>query len=203
MSGAVSALQARDLIRFTADYPPGSIVVVNAERALYYVLGNGQALRYPVAVGTPEEIWPGDSVLTRKRKHPGWGPTRSQRKADPSLPRYVPPGPDNPLGSCALYLGWGVYRIHGTNLPNSIGTAVSSGCIRMLNQDVIDLYRRVPLGSKVVVVGPALAPESVRQAYRSERAQRLEGSSQSRRRKKRRSFRDDFFSIFSSIGENR
>ncbi|MGI9414191.1 MAG: L,D-transpeptidase [Hyphomicrobiales bacterium] len=140
------------MVEFSGDYAPGSIVVVNAERALYYVLGNDKALRYPVAIGTPDEVWTGQSVVTRKRKNPGWGPTRSQRRADPTLPRYVPAGPDNPLGARALYLGWGVYRIHGTNEPKSIGFAQSNGCIRMFNTHVSDLYERVHIGAPVHVI---------------------------------------------------
>jgi len=152
-SGTITDVKAKDLVDFTGDYPPGSIVVVNAERTLYYVLGNGKALRYPVAIGTADEVWTGDSVVTRKRKNPGWGPTKSQRKADPTLPRYVPAGPKNPLGARALYLGWGVYRIHGTNEPATIGYPLSNGCIRMLNEHVSDLYERVHIGAPVHVIG--------------------------------------------------
>lgn len=143
---------ARDFVNFDGAYEPGSIVVVNAERHLYYVLGQGRAIRYTIAVGTPHEQWTGTHMVTQLRENPGWSPTPSMRRLDPDLPAYVPPGPDNPLGIRAIYLGWSLYRIHGTNEPRSIGRASSEGCFRMLNEDVVHLYERVHIGTPVFVV---------------------------------------------------
>lgn len=134
----------------SAKYPIGSIIVDTASRRLYYSLGNGQAIKYRVAVGKPRFQWFGKTFVEKKKKDPGWYPTRRMRRA--GYPRYVPPGPRNPLGVRAIYLGWGEYRIHGTNAPSSIGRAASSGCIRMLNEDVKDLYERVHIGAPVHVI---------------------------------------------------
>ena len=134
----------------SAKYPIGSIIVDTAGRRLYYSLGNGQAIKYKVAVGKPRFQWFGKTFVEKKKKDPGWYPTRRMRRA--GYPRYVPPGPRNPLGVRAIYLGWGEYRIHGTNAPSSIGRAASSGCIRMLNEDVKDLFRRVHIGAPVYVI---------------------------------------------------
>lgn len=142
---------AKEVVSFAGNHAPGTIIIVNSERRLYYVLGDGRAIVYPVAVGKPGDVWTGESVVTRKTKNPGWSPTPSMRRRNPRLPRYVPPGPRNPLGVRAMYLGWSFYIIHGTNAPHSIGRAASSGCIRMLNEHVIDLYDRVRVGTKVVV----------------------------------------------------
>lgn len=149
--GAVSgAAHARDIVALDKKYALGSIVVDTSERSLYYALGHGQAIRYRVAVGKPEFQWFGQTFVQRKRKNPGWWPTLRMRRL--GYPRYVPPGPENPLGVRALYLGWSEYRIHGTNAPRSIGRAASSGCIRMRNEDVADLYDRVHIGAPVYVV---------------------------------------------------
>lgn len=134
-----------DLVAFKAAYPAGSIVVVNEDRRLYYVLGNGRAIRYPVAVGRDDELWTGKSFVQAKVKNPEWVPVD-----DPE--RRVPAGPDNPLGERALYLGWTLYRIHGTNAPRSIGNAASAGCIRMHNYHVKDLFERVHIGAPVFVL---------------------------------------------------
>jgi len=135
-----------------AKYTPGSIVVRTPERALYYVLPGGKALRYKVGVGRDGFQWSGNSTIGMKREWPDWRPPDEMLARRPDLPRYMPGGPDNPLGARALYLGSSLYRIHGSNEPWTIGTAVSSGCIRMRNEDVIDLYGRVKVGTKVVVI---------------------------------------------------
>ncbi len=134
----------------SAKYPMGSIVIDTSERRLYYSLGNGQALKYKVAVGKPGYQWFGKTFVEKKKKDPGWSPTARMRRN--GAPRYVPPGPRNPLGVRAIYLGWSEYRIHGTNAPSSIGRAASSGCIRMLNKDVSDLFERVHIGAPVYVI---------------------------------------------------
>lgn len=134
-----------DVVDFKQSYPLGAIIVVNNERRLYYVIGPGKALRYPVAVGTKQNQWTGQSFVQSKAVNPSWTP--------PWNPGHtVPGGPGNPLGVRALYLGWSTYRIHGTNAPGSIGSPASHGCIRMLNQDVTDLYGRVNIGAPVYVV---------------------------------------------------
>ena len=143
---------AKEYVSIDAGFAAGTIIVVNAERRLYYVLGDGRAIRYPVAIGKPGAIWTGESMVTRKVKHPGWSPTPAMRRANPRLPTYVPPGPKNPLGVRAMFLGWSYYLIHGTNAPWSIGRSASSGCIRMHNSHVLDLYERVHLGAPVYVV---------------------------------------------------
>lgn len=151
LSVACNDVSAREIVAFeSAKYPIGSIVVDTSERRLYYSLGNGQAIRYRVAVGKPRHQWFGETFVEKKKKDPGWYPTARMRRA--GAPRYVPPGPRNPLGVRAIYLGWSEYRIHGTNAPASIGRAASSGCIRMLNQDVIDLFERVHIGAPVHVI---------------------------------------------------
>ncbi len=121
-------------------------------RFLYLVTGNGRAMRYGIGVGRPGFEWAGVKKITRKAEWPGWTPPPEMRKRRPDLPSYMPGGPENPLGARALYLGSSLYRIHGTNEPETIGTNVSSGCIRLMNADVTDLYSRVRVGSKVVVM---------------------------------------------------
>lgn len=134
-----------EFVPFTKSYPRGSIIVVNTERRLYYVLGNGRAIRYPIAIGTPKNQWTGKSFVQAKAKNPSWTP--------PWNPGHtVPGGPGNPLGVRALYLDWGLYRIHGTNAPGSIGHAASHGCIRMHNHHVKDLYERVHIGAPVFIL---------------------------------------------------
>jgi lipoprotein-anchoring transpeptidase ErfK/SrfK len=143
--------QAKELVALeSGKYPMGSIVVDTSERRLYYSLGNGQALKYKVAVGKPRHQWFGKTFVEKKKKDPGWYPTRRMRRG--GAPSYVAPGPRNPLGTRAIYLGWSEYRIHGTNAPSSIGRAASSGCIRMLNKDVADLFERVHIGAPVFVI---------------------------------------------------
>jgi lipoprotein-anchoring transpeptidase ErfK/SrfK len=147
-----SPSHARDLVALEGQHPIGTIVINTSERKLYYVLGNGMALRYRVAVGKEGMQWSGATFVQSKRENPGWSPTARMRRENPDLPAFVPPGPENPLGVRAIYLGWSEYRIHGTNTPGSIGRASSSGCIRMLNADVMDLYERVHIGAPVHVL---------------------------------------------------
>jgi lipoprotein-anchoring transpeptidase ErfK/SrfK len=142
----------RELVRFEAGYAPGTIVVSTSERSLYLVLPEKQAIRYGVGVGRPGFEWSGVHKVSRKAEWPDWRPPAEMLKRRPDLPRFMEGGEDNPLGARALYLGSSIYRIHGSNEPNTIGQAVSSGCIRMTNEDVADLYERVPVGAKVVVL---------------------------------------------------
>jgi lipoprotein-anchoring transpeptidase ErfK/SrfK len=142
----------RELVRFDADYAPGTVVVSTSERSLYLVLPEKQAIRYGVGVGRPGFEWSGVHKVSRKAEWPDWRPPAEMLKRRPDLPRFMEGGEDNPLGARALYLGSSIYRIHGSNEPNTIGQAVSSGCIRMTNEDVADLYDRVPVGAKVVVL---------------------------------------------------
>ena len=127
-------------------------MVDTPNRFLYLVLGNGRAMRYGIGVGRPGFTWSGVKRVTRKAEWPSWRPPSEMLKRRPDLPKFMPGGPANPLGARALYLGSSLYRVHGTNEPETIGTNVSSGCIRMLNKDVIDLYQRVRVGTKVVVI---------------------------------------------------
>jgi lipoprotein-anchoring transpeptidase ErfK/SrfK len=141
----------RQVVSFDGRYAPGTIVVSTSERRLYYVLGNGQAIQYGVGVGRPGFTWAGAHSVTMKREWPDWRPPASMLKRRPDLPRYMAGGPDNPLGARALYIGSTIYRIHGSNEPETIGEAVSSGCIRMTNEDVTDLYNRAKVGARVIV----------------------------------------------------
>lgn len=142
----------RQLVPWTGRQAPGTIVISTSQRRLYYVLGGGRALRYGVGVGRRGFSWSGSKTVTMKREWPDWRPPAAMLKRRPDLPRYMPGGMDNPLGARAIYLGSSLYRIHGSNEPDTIGAAVSSGCIRMTNRDVIDLYDRVRLGARVVVL---------------------------------------------------
>ncbi|MFC4174624.1 L,D-transpeptidase [Microvirga sp. GCM10011540] len=148
---AQAAPVPRQVVSFNGRYAPGTIVVSTSERRLYYVLGNGQAIQYGVGVGRPGFTWSGSHSITMKREWPDWRPPAAMLKRRPDLPRYMEGGPDNPLGARALYIGSTIYRIHGSNEPETIGEAVSSGCIRMTNEDVIDLYNRAKVGSRVIV----------------------------------------------------
>ena len=145
-----SAYKPAKVVPFDKKYKKGTIVVDTSDRKLFYVLRNGSALRYTVAVGKPGMQWYGKTFVQLKRKNPGWTPTARMRRE--GAPAYVPPGPKNPLGVRAINLGWTEYRIHGTNSPNSIGRAASSGCIRMRNSDVKDLFDRVHIGAPVYVI---------------------------------------------------
>jgi lipoprotein-anchoring transpeptidase ErfK/SrfK len=146
------AIVSRETVSFSGKYEPGTIVVSTSERRMYLVLENGKAMRYGVGVGRPGFEWGGETKITQKREWPDWTPPPEMLKRRPDLPRYMKGGPDNPLGARAMYLGSSLYRIHGSNEPESIGQAVSSGCIRMVNEDVIDLYERVKVGASVIVM---------------------------------------------------
>ena len=137
---------------FNEGYEPGTIVVKTAERRLYLVLEDGKAMRYGVGVGRKGFTWSGTHSITLKREWPDWRPPTAMLRRRPDLPRYMRGGIANPLGARAMYIGDTEFRIHGSNEPWSIGTAVSSGCIRLTNADVIDLYKRVQVGAKVVVL---------------------------------------------------
>jgi lipoprotein-anchoring transpeptidase ErfK/SrfK len=143
----------RQHISYEGPFAPGTIVVSTSERRLYYLLGpgKGEAIRYAVGVGRPGLAWAGVARISRKRTWPDWRPPAEMLRRRPDLPRYMSGGPDNPLGARALYLGASLYRIHGTNEPEKIGQAASSGCIRMRNIDVVELYSRVQPGTKVIV----------------------------------------------------
>jgi lipoprotein-anchoring transpeptidase ErfK/SrfK len=142
----------REFVRFSPQFKRGEIVVSFGDRRLYFVTAPGQAISYPIAVPREESRWAGMTSVTSKRINPSWTPTPTMMAENPRLPRWVPGGhPMNPLGVRALYLGSSTYRIHGTDAPWTIGTAVSKGCIRMYNQDVLDLYPRANVGAKVTV----------------------------------------------------
>ena len=141
----------KQVVYFRTNEAPGTIIVVTAERHLYLVQGNGRAIRYGTGVGRDGFQWQGLVNITRKAEWPDWTPPPEMIQRQPYLPRFMAGGPGNPLGARAMYLGTTVYRIHGTNRPDTIGTAVSSGCFRLVNADVADLYERVPVGTKVVI----------------------------------------------------
>ena len=140
------------VIAYTGPERPGTIVIDTNARYLYLVEAGGQARRYGVGVGKPGFEWAGEHRVTRKAEWPGWTPPPEMRKRRPGLPVHMAGGPSNPLGARAMYLGSTLYRIHGSNEPWSIGKAVSSGCIRMRNEDVTDLYERVSVGTRVIVM---------------------------------------------------
>jgi lipoprotein-anchoring transpeptidase ErfK/SrfK len=142
----------REVVPWAKGYGPGTVVVSTRERRLYYVLGNRQAIRYGVGVGRQGFTWSGTKTVSMKREWPDWRPPQQMLKRRPDLPRYMSGGIENPLGARAIYLGSSLYRIHGSNEPDTIGAAVSSGCIRMTNRDVTDLYSRIKVGAKVVVL---------------------------------------------------
>jgi lipoprotein-anchoring transpeptidase ErfK/SrfK len=139
-------------VAYDGKEPAGTIVIDTPHRFLFLVEQDGRARRYGIGVGRPGFAWAGVHQITAKREWPDWRPPEEMLKRRPDLPRYMPGGPDNPLGARAMYLGSTLYRIHGSNEPWTIGHAVSSGCIRMRNEDVIDLYGRVRVGTKVVVI---------------------------------------------------
>ena len=142
----------RQEVDYTGSEAPGTIVVDTPDRFLFLVEPHGKALRYGIGVGRPGFEWSGVKRISRKSEWPDWTPPAQMMLRRPDLPRHMAGGPDNPLGARALYLGSSLYRIHGTNEPSTIGHNVSSGCIRMMNEDVIDLYDRVPIGTTVVVL---------------------------------------------------
>ncbi len=142
----------RQVVPYQTDQKPGTIVVVTAQKYLYLVLGNGRALRYGIGTARDGFEWSGTHRVSNKREWPGWTPPEEMKRRKPGLPDYMPGGVNNPLGARAIYIGSTLYRIHGTNEPWSIGQDVSSGCIRMVNEDVEDLYDRVKIGAKVIVL---------------------------------------------------
>jgi len=142
----------KQTVEYPTDEPTGTVVVDTPNKFLYLVEGGGKALRYGIGVGRPGFTWAGTKTITAKKEWPDWRPPADMLQRRPDLPRYMPGGEDNPLGARAMYLGSSLYRIHGSNEPWTIGTNVSSGCIRMRNQDVEDLYDRVKVGTKVVVI---------------------------------------------------
>jgi lipoprotein-anchoring transpeptidase ErfK/SrfK len=172
----------KQIIRFNPTFKTGAIIVSFTDRKLYHITRPGEAASYPIAIPREQSRWQGVTSVSQKRENPTWTPTPTMRAENPRLPSWVPGGhPMNPLGVRALYLGSSTYRIHGTDAPWTIGQNVSKGCIRMFNQDVIDLYPRVPVGTQVTVtwqsftaggaVGAAgsAAPRSVEQDDRPAR----------------------------------
>jgi lipoprotein-anchoring transpeptidase ErfK/SrfK len=142
----------REMVRFSPSYKPGQLVVSFGDRRIYHVVRAGEAVSYPIAIPREQSRWQGVMSITQKRVNPSWTPTPTMRAENPRLPMWVPGGhPMNPLGVRGLYLGSSAYRIHGTDAPWTIGQPVSKGCIRMYNQDVVELYDRVPVGTKVTV----------------------------------------------------
>ena len=149
---AVSPRFMKQEVSYDGHERPGTVVINTQERLLYLVQENGRAIRYGIGVGKPGFTWAGTRQITQKREWPDWTPPSEMLKRRPDLPRHMAGGIDNPLGARAMYLGSSLYRIHGSNEPWTIGTAVSSGCIRMRNEDVTDLYNKVKVGTKVVVI---------------------------------------------------
>jgi lipoprotein-anchoring transpeptidase ErfK/SrfK len=141
----------RQIVSYPTREAPGTVIIDTPNTYLYYVLGGGQAIRYGIGVGREGFTWSGVQSVTKKAEWPDWTPPPEMIARQPYLPRYMAGGPGNPLGARAMYLGGTVYRIHGTNAPETIGTHVSSGCIRLTNADVSDLYSRVNVGTKVIV----------------------------------------------------
>jgi lipoprotein-anchoring transpeptidase ErfK/SrfK len=142
----------KQTVRFPGNYRPGELVVSFGDRRVYHITGPGVASAYPIAIPREQSRWQGVTTVSSKRENPSWTPTPTMRAENPRLPMWVPGGhPMNPLGVRAMYLGSSTYRIHGTDAPWTIGSAVSKGCVRMYNQDVLDLYPRVNVGAKVTV----------------------------------------------------
>jgi lipoprotein-anchoring transpeptidase ErfK/SrfK len=141
----------KQMVFYRSAEAPGTIIVETSERHLYLVQPGGRALRYGIGVGRDGFQWQGLLSIVKKAEWPDWTPPPEMIARQPYLPRFMAGGPGNPLGARAMYLGGTVYRIHGTNQPQTIGTAISSGCFRLVNNDVIDLYSRVPVGTKVIV----------------------------------------------------
>jgi lipoprotein-anchoring transpeptidase ErfK/SrfK len=151
MNRAIDPQFMKQDVAYNGPHGVGTIVVDTPNRFLYLVTSPGRAIRYGIGVGRPGFEWAGVKSVTRKAEWPDWRPPSEMLKRRPDLPAFMAGGPDNPLGARALYLGSSLYRIHGTNEPHTIGTNVSSGCIRMMNDDVVDLYGRVKVGAKVIV----------------------------------------------------
>ncbi|MGY4473067.1 L,D-transpeptidase [Bradyrhizobium sp. USDA 3364] len=142
----------RQVVNYPTREAPGTIIIDTPNTYLYLVLGNGQAMRYGIGIGRDGFTWSGTQTITKKAEWPDWTPPPEMIARQPYLPRHMAGGPGNPLGARAMYLGGTIYRIHGTNAPETIGTRVSSGCLRLTNQDVTDLYSRVSVGTKVIVL---------------------------------------------------
>jgi lipoprotein-anchoring transpeptidase ErfK/SrfK len=142
----------RQVVSYPTREAPGTVIIDTPNTYLYYVLGGGQAIRYGIGVGREGFTWSGTQTITKKAEWPDWVPPPEMIARQPYLPRHMAGGPGNPLGARAMYLGGTVYRIHGTNAPGTIGTHVSSGCLRLTNEDVTDLYSRVNIGTKVIVL---------------------------------------------------
>jgi len=142
----------KQMVDYTGSEPPGTVIIDTPQRFLFLVQENGKALRYGIGVGKPGFAWAGEKKISAKKEWPDWTPPPEMLQRRPDLPHFMAGGPENPLGARAMYLGTSLYRIHGSNEPWTIGQAVSSGCIRMRNEDVIDLYDRVKVGTKVVVI---------------------------------------------------
>ena len=142
----------RQVVSYLTHEAPGTVVIDTPNTFLYLVLGNGRALRYGIGVGREGFTWAGVKTVEKKAEWPDWHPPQEMIERQPYLPRFMAGGPGNPLGARAMYLSGSVYRIHGTNAPQTIGQRVSSGCIRLTNEDVSDLYARVTVGAKVVVL---------------------------------------------------
>ena len=142
----------RQVVAYPTREAPGTVIIDTPHTYLYLVLGNGQAMRYGIGVGRDGFTWSGTQTITKKAEWPDWTPPPEMIARQPYLPRHMAGGPGNPLGARAMYLGGTVYRIHGTNAPETIGTHVSSGCLRLTNEDVTDLYSRVNVGTKVIVL---------------------------------------------------
>jgi len=151
-SAELPARFKRQIVDYRTSEQPGTIVIDTPNTYLYLVLGNGKAMRYGIGVGREGFTWSGTQTISKKAEWPDWTPPAEMIERQPYLPRFMAGGPGNPLGARAMYLGASVYRIHGTNDPSTIGHRVSSGCIRLTNDDVADLYSRVNLGTKVVVL---------------------------------------------------
>ncbi|MFB9262156.1 L,D-transpeptidase [Bradyrhizobium erythrophlei] len=151
-SAGLPARLKRQVVSYPTREAPGTIIIDTPHTYLYYVLGGGQAIRYGIGVGRDGFTWSGTQTITKKAEWPDWTPPPEMIARQPYLPRHMAGGPGNPLGARAMYLGGTVYRIHGTNAPETIGTHVSSGCLRLTNEDVIDLYSRVNVGTKVIVL---------------------------------------------------
>jgi len=150
----------RQVVSYTTVEPAGTIIIDTPHTYLYLVLGNGQAMRYGIGVGREGFTWTGTERISRMKEWPDWFPPKEMIVRQPYLPRFMAGGDTNPLGARAMYLGSTLYRIHGTNQPSTIGTFVSSGCIRLTNDDVSDLYSRVSVGTRVVVLPGASSPVS-------------------------------------------
>src|ERR1700676_2658104 len=150
--GKLNPRLQRQMVVYSTNEAPGTVVIDTPHTYLYYVLGNGQAIRYGIGVGREGFTWSGTQTITKKAEWPDWTPPPEMIARQPYLPRHMAGGPGNPLGARAMYLGGTVYRIHSNNAPETIGTRVSSGCIRLTNEDVADLYSRVNVGTKVIVL---------------------------------------------------